>query len=64
MKTLRRWWANIRWLFNSPPIKITGNDNPPQCDYCDRRAWLTADDLNICQACIKKAIDKTLGKKK
>ena len=56
---LKRWYKNLQWLLNHPPI--TNANNPP-CDYCgvysptcNYEGYFT-----ICFACMKKAFDKVL----
>ncbi len=66
MKTLRRWWLNIKWMFNRPPTGIT--QNPPNtyfCDYCGAEShWQYGGIILFCFTCLKKTMDKVLKEKK
>jgi len=61
---LKRWYKNIRWLFNNPPTTYILGD-AGRCDYCGSAAHqrkFGADDVQVgfCFSCLKKALDKVL----
>ena len=64
MKTLGRWWRNIRWLLNDPPTAWTGGKSF-LCDYCGKPGYIKLEDkVAVCLDCLKKALDKALKEEK
>ncbi len=62
MKTIRRWYANICWLLNHPPLGITNTIELLSCDYCGHNQEIIRFEgkggFKICAVCLKKALDK------
>ena len=65
MKTLKRWFKNLIWLFNHPPINIRNCDNNPVCDFCGK-SYLTWNFGNktFCLDCLYETIKKVNKSKK
>ena len=64
MKTLKRIWANLKWLCNHPPISLR-TDRSLVCDYCESGSgnWRYEGDfanVTICSKCRKKVYDAIL----
>ena len=63
---LTRIFRNIRWLFNHPPVTITGDIDPEEytCDYfgASKSTWTTPE-VTFCLKCQKKVYDSVLLKK-
>lgn len=60
-KTIKRWFVNLRWLFNHPPISIA-NAAPgfKCCDYCGEYGdvWhFVPLNWGYCMKCQKKLFD-------
>ena len=66
MKTIKRIWENLKWLFNHPPINYTVVQNPKPCTYCNKiptvggTVYGTPTLMVLCHECLKKAMDKVL----
>jgi len=63
MKTIKRIFKNLRWLFNHPPIDFINAEEPLICDYCKRGSDNVRNILEfyggntICSECRKKIDD-------
>ena len=66
MKTIKRWLANIKWLFNNPCTHLKNDTVYRACDYCGKsngNLWNSDGCYTICGHCQKKVYDKVLGNK-
>lgn len=70
MKTLKRWIANIKWLFNHPPTNASlGDSKISPCDFCGSKTELytywrgDVAVFSICWNCMFKAYRKVLNEK-
>jgi hypothetical protein len=65
-KTIKRWFTNLRWLFNHPPTCFLGGDLPTGtvCSYCGKGPDMVFyyPHLNwaYCHECQKKVFDWVL----
>lgn len=63
-KTLRRWFTNLKWLFNHPPLSIAQADVAKySCDYCGRfgDVWhMVPLNWSYCMECQKRVYDSVL----
>ena len=62
---LSRWWKNLKWLFNHPPVALTSIplNNGDKCSYCGSTQnlfWFSQEEWGICHDCIKKALDNAM----
>lgn len=64
MRTIKRIFNNLKWVFNHPPTHITVEEPAVStCDYCGITGnvycfhWVP---LYVCPKCFKKALDAVL----
>ena len=73
METVKRWVANLKWLFNHPAHFTTVVPDGTVCNYCRAKIGIerhgeemmvnTGEELCICWRCKKKAFDLVLKEK-
>lgn len=67
---IKRWFKNLRWLFNHPPTNITQTtDERLACDYCQNpkdnsvKVFPMSEGPEVfsyCYLCLRKAMNKVL----
>ena len=63
MKSLKRWFLNIKWLLNHPPTGVLGATEPIVCDFCKLSIYgfISTKFFSICSPCVAKALKRGLA---